>query len=278
MIRVIRENYHGVCMSDQSVESVLTKLTADTATQWQVVGEVLCDLERMSGVSLSGDTWQEVVAEKLAALGHPVSQGHLYKVRRSYAFAVHALPYLELPNQVLANAKISAVEVAERLYRLDTDAGYDALKACADEQNPATGSEIKRLYESFLERHPERRNPKQVAWVERKKPGTQNTNELSDGEVYSVQEPAVADKPTAGSLTDHLLGAEAWLTVLQPVISKLHDMEVNKRKQNEEISRLEEENEELRREIKEARQHEQLASEALKDVRMELVKSQKYGF
>lgn len=256
-------------MDDRTVDAILGKLTADTASQWQVVGEVLHELEKLSGVAPSGDTWQEAVSERLQAIGHPVSQGHLYKVRRSYNFMVGSLRSLGLSKELLSAAKISAVEVAERLSRLDQDEGHDALRACVDAESPATSSEIRRRYDDFLERHPDRRNLKQIAWVGRRN-RTDDPDEVRPSDGMASDREMVGSGPVSNALAEPLSGADSWLAVLQPVISKLHDMEVSLRDREHIIKQLEEENSELRREIREARQHEQLASEALRDARKEL--------
>lgn len=267
-------DYHGGGVSMQPAESILAKLKSDTAGHWQAVGKVLLDLEGISGVSRSGETWPEVIVERLAALGHPVSQGHLYKVRRGFAFAARALHHLGLPEEVLERAKIGAVDLAERLYRLDADAGYSALKACVDEQSPATASDIKKLYDRFLESHPERRNPKQVAWVERKKHTAQDAKLATDDSAAASGD----DVPKVGSPEDNAPvdlwpDAKPWLPALQPVIMRLRDLEEDIRARDEHIRLLEEENEELRRAVREARQHEQILSDELRDASARLLGS-----
>lgn len=148
--------------------AVLASLTKATAGQWQRVGAVLRDLERISPVSGDGRTWHEVVRARLDELGHPVSPGHLHKVRRSHAFLSEGIRHLGLAEADAARARIASVETAERLHQIDADEGWAALRDCLDPASPATQAQVRARLDAYLEAHPDRRTPKQVAWARRR--------------------------------------------------------------------------------------------------------------
>ncbi|MCZ0962380.1 hypothetical protein [Paracoccus benzoatiresistens] len=148
-------------------ENSLRDLTQEQAKNWVTVGRLLFELEAHSRGDASGRPWQDVLREKLTELGAPISAGHLYKVRRAYAFLhAHAQGYVE---QSSAEApKISSVEVAERLHRLDPQEGLKAL-ADAVGPDPVPYVDLKKRYDEALESRPEMKSPRQVAWETRKK-------------------------------------------------------------------------------------------------------------
>ncbi|MBM2294906.1 hypothetical protein JQX09_23540 [Sulfitobacter pseudonitzschiae] len=149
---------------DTEAEKYLRELDGDGGKNWVVIGHVLSELEKHSRSSTSGQAWQDVVKERLAAAGSAVSAGHMYKIRRAYKFLeeqeVDALHLNVVP-------KISAIEVSERLFRLDAESGREALSDALAEV-PIAYVDLKKRYESVLESKPEMKSPRQLAWEARR--------------------------------------------------------------------------------------------------------------
>lgn len=144
----------------------LQQLTPEQAVNWVQIGSVLRDLEAISRAAPSGRSWQELLRARLEELGAPVSSGHLYKIRRAANFLFEQAPE-HLPEEALQEAKISAVEVAERLFRLQPHEGRKAL-ADALGTDPATFVELQARYEHALKSAPHMRSPRQLAWQARR--------------------------------------------------------------------------------------------------------------
>lgn len=154
-------------ISDQA-EPILQRLGLRAADDWLTLGRVLVDLERVSRASEDGNSWQTEVSKRLKSLGHEMSAGHLYKVRRVYDFLEEGVRKLGLDTNCMAGAKLSSLEVAERLYRLDPVAGEAALAACLRPSDPAGLAEIKAMYDRHVAAHPERMTPRQLGWMARR--------------------------------------------------------------------------------------------------------------
>ena len=152
-----------------SADKFLGELTATTATDWRAVGHVLTSLEKTGRTAHDGEQWVHKVQKRLTDVGHTVSAGHLHKVRRAYNFLSSSMELDRIPQKYAVNAKISSIEIAERLYQLDASEGSRALTACLDPDNPATAADIKKRYDSFVEQHPEKKNVMHAAWEQRKK-------------------------------------------------------------------------------------------------------------
>lgn len=150
-------------------DKLLGELTAPTATDWRVVGHVLTSLEKTGRTAHDGEQWVHKVQKRLTDVGHTVSAGHLHKVRRAYNFLSSSMELDTIPQKYVVNAKISSIEIVERLYQLDAGEGSRALAACLDPDSPATAADIKKRYDSFVEQHPEKKNAMHAAWVQRKK-------------------------------------------------------------------------------------------------------------
>jgi hypothetical protein len=149
---------------DTEAEKYLRKLHGDGAKNWIVIGYVLSKLEKYSRSSAAGRPWQEVVRARLADAGFTVSGGHMYKIRRAYKFLeeqnVDALHLKAVP-------KISSIEIAERLFRIDEEAGRSALSDALAEV-PTPYVDLKKRYENFLKAKPEMKSPRQLAWEARR--------------------------------------------------------------------------------------------------------------
>lgn len=151
-----------------SADLILKQLADRPTEDWLTIGRVLSQLELLSRASDTGSSWQNVVADVLESGGTKMSPGHLHKIRRVYGFMEKGMKHLGLPFEEMSFAKLSSVEVAERLFRIDADAGYAALAACLRPQNPAKLTEIKALYDQHLASHPERMSPRQLGWRARR--------------------------------------------------------------------------------------------------------------
>lgn len=145
-------------------ETHLRALDGDTAASWLTVGRVLSALERQSRAAPSGSPWQDIVRERLERAGQPVSTGHLYKIRRAHQFLEECAPEAVTQDPP---PRISSVEVAERLYRLDPEAGKQALHDILGPK-PITYLDIKKRYEGVLEAKPEMKSARHIAWDRRK--------------------------------------------------------------------------------------------------------------
>ncbi|MCL1629472.1 hypothetical protein M3N55_12095 [Roseibaca sp. V10] len=148
-------------------EHSLRNLTQEQAKNWVTIGRLLFELEAYSRGDASGRPWQDVLRDKLTELGAPISAGHLYKVRRAYAF-LHTHAPGDLEQGGAEAPKISSIEVAERLYRIDAQEGLKAL-ADAVGPSPVPYVDLKKRYDEALESRPEMKSPRQVAWETRKK-------------------------------------------------------------------------------------------------------------
>jgi len=149
---------------DTEAEKYLRELHGDGAKNWIVIGYVLSKLEKHSRSSTSGRPWQEVVRARLADAGFTVSGGHMYKIRRAYRFLaeqnVDALHLKTVP-------KISSIEIAERLFRIDEEAGRSALSDALAEA-PTPYVDLKKRYDELLKAKPEMKSPRQLAWEARR--------------------------------------------------------------------------------------------------------------
>lgn len=153
-------------VEQQEIEQRLTSLTPDDARNWIVIGRLLIDLEAHSRADSSGRPWQDVVRNRLEELGAPISSGHIYKIRRAIGFLIEHAPDAATPENS-SPPKISAIEVADRLYRLDPDAGKAALEDVVG-PDQVTYVELQKRYRDALEAHPEMKSPRQIAWETRR--------------------------------------------------------------------------------------------------------------
>jgi hypothetical protein len=151
----------------QDIQQRLLSLTRDDAESWIMIGRLLLDLEAQSRADSNGLPWQDVVRNRLDELGVSVSSGHIYKIRRAVGFLIEHAPDAAAPENS-APPKISAIEVAERLYRLDPAAGKKALNDVVG-PDPVTYVELQRRYSDALAAHPEMKSPRQIAWEARRK-------------------------------------------------------------------------------------------------------------
>lgn len=154
-------------MEQQEIEERLLSLTHDDAKNWIVIGRLLLDLEAHSRADPAGRPWQDVVRSRLEELDASISSGHIYKVRRAIAFLIEHAPEA-IASGSASQPKISAIEVAERLYRLDPEAGKKALDDVVG-PNPVTYVELQKRYNDALEANPEMKSPRQAAWEIRRK-------------------------------------------------------------------------------------------------------------
>ena len=229
--------------SSPSTGKLLNELTPETATDWRTVGRILTSLEKSGRISSDGEQWINIVREKLTMLGHKVSAGHLHKVRRAYSFLKSSMEVDRIPEKYASNAKISSIEIAERLYQLDSAEGSEALAACLNPTNPATAADIKKRYENFVKRHPEKKNAMHAAWEQRKK-----TDEPQN-------RPEGAQKNNARSI----------LVELQQYVSSL---ETGLSVKDANIETLEEELSETKRLLAEVEHELSIVKDELKDLRM----------
>ncbi|MBB75662.1 MAG: hypothetical protein CMJ75_14245 [Planctomycetaceae bacterium] len=149
---------------DPELEAHLQALDGTEGQDWLTIGRTLASLEAHSRSAPSGKPWPDVVRERLEQAGHPISPGHLSKIRRAHAFMTEHGPQ---PLDLEKAPKISSIEVAERLFRLDEDAGTKALSD-ALARDPVAYVELKRRYDEVLASRPQMRSPRQLAWEARR--------------------------------------------------------------------------------------------------------------
>ena len=184
---------------------ILSTLTPENAGDWQLVGRVMSELNSVSEVTPAGGTWHDVLLEALAERGNPISSGHLYRIRRAFDFLKNGMAARGIPKERAALAKISSLDQAERLFQLDREAGLAALEACLDIKNPATKADIQKLYENYLDNHPEKKTPMQVAWERRKSNQARPTFE----ETHSVEAGALSITTMLRKIGDYVAGLES---------------------------------------------------------------------
>lgn len=134
---------------------------------WLRVADVLTGLERKSRRGPDGRAWLEIVREHLEALGHPRTTGHLRKMRRAYAFLQTAIASRDkVPDEdALERVALTALETAERIARLDPEAGQAAIDACL---NGATAAKLEALYAQVRTTQAAQLTPRQLAWEARR--------------------------------------------------------------------------------------------------------------
>lgn len=171
-------------MVKDEAEDTLKQLDDADVSDWVTIGRVLTSLENRSRTEPSGRPWQEVVKERLSKLGGTISSGKLYKIRRAYRFLEEVRPdalSLKTP------PRISSVEVSERLYRLEEDAGRQAL-ADALGPKPAPYVGLKQRYDDALAANPEMRTPRHVAWEARRRSQSTSDEEASNARAEPVSQ------------------------------------------------------------------------------------------
>lgn len=202
----------GDLMDKTPEEDLLKALTADRAACWIDVAETLAGLEALSRVSQNGRAWHDVMKDHLATLGLQISSGHIYKIRRAYSFLKKHVPSGMSVDQ-LRRVKVSAVEVSERLFRLDPAAGLRALhEAVADDPTPYV--ELHARYESAMAAQPAMKSPRQLAWDTRRSghpPKVEAGNQTAEGEkkktsrshgpLVASHEPVPSQELTAAATT-----------------------------------------------------------------------------
>jgi len=243
-----------------TVEEIMSALPADaaaaagTTVDWRTLGQVLSQLDAVSQVASDGRTWVDVVHHHMKEIGAPVSKGHLHKVRRAYAFLVSGIDFLELPADRKQLAKISSVELAQRLYQHDTEAGMDALAACLDNEKPAALWQIQELYDEYIHKHPDAQNPLQAAWKMRR-------NAKSEDSSLSADQPSLkADK----SNFDQLLAQVS--AHMDAMTEKLRDRDAQ-------IQALRDDAAEAEVALTQVEQHLALALDEIKSLKHELLKA-----
>lgn len=228
--------------------AILSELTPENSGDWQRVGDVMRRLNQISEVSADGRAWHDVVLEALAANGHQISSGHLHRIRRTYQFLKEGMWEREIPKEREGLAKISSLDQAERLFQLDHEAGLDALEACLDIKKPATKVDIQKRYEDYLVAHPEKKTPMQAAWDRRRSPKETTASEADV--VRHVGTQTASASATLRRIADHV-------TVLETAA----------RKDAAKIAELERELLDVNAELVETKQHLQITSEELEDIR-----------
>ena len=166
--------------------SRLEGLTDTEAANWLKVGRLLLELEQISPADAAGRPWQEALLERLQALGQAMSPGHLYKMRRAAKFLVEHAPE-GVDESTLEEAPISAVEVAERMYRLDPDEGLQALTDALPPR-PKSYLDLKERYDALRKEKPHLLSARQLAWKNRRA-GSPDKSASSQTETTPLQTP-----------------------------------------------------------------------------------------
>lgn len=151
--------------------ALLESLTQQNADNWATVASVLIALEAVSSASPDGRSWHDVVAARLTELGHPVSLGHLRKIKRVWRFILAQGSKITTDGRPLGpadmdKASLLAIETTVRLHDLDPQAGLEALKDCL---SGLPNSEIQSRLQSAQTTYPERLSPRQIGWNTRRK-------------------------------------------------------------------------------------------------------------
>lgn len=238
-------------------ETYLRLLDGEAAGNWLLVGHVLSALEQHSLASPNGALWQDAIKERLEKAGHPVSTGHLYKIRRAHQFIQELAPTAVSQTPP---PKISAVEVAERLHRLDPEAGKQALQDVLGPK-PAAYVEIKKRYDQALEAKPEMKSARHLAW-EKRKPDAPLSEFRSRAEgVFSgsekgasAEELGIVDLPDDiqqlfGDMVE-MLWASAWSKASKMFSLKVDELGLKVKQLEEELELQQEENRLLQEECK----------------------------
>jgi hypothetical protein len=233
--------------TNESMSSALSELTGTSASDWRNVGRVLTELESKSRIAPDGEQWISKVVEKLGDIGHSVSIGHLHKVRRAYGFLTSGMKLMEIPEENSGIAKVSSIEIAERLYQIDSKAGFEALAACLDPSKPATAASIKKRYDTYLEKHPTKKSAMHAAWEQRKKTPTSKNAAPADHDGDSMHS-------------------------LSVVVSQVQK---EARKKDEMIKELQEDLSETRRLLAEVQYELAIMTDQLKDANQEILGSKR---
>ncbi len=149
-------------VEDPSCKQRLESLVGTKATDWTEIGRLLLDLESGSRANESGQPWQDVIRAQLDSAGAPISAGHIYKIRRAYAFLREQGKEAIVSDRSIP-PKISSIELVERLFRIDRDAGIAALEE-ALAPIPVPYVELKRRYDAIVDANPDMKSAHQVAW------------------------------------------------------------------------------------------------------------------
>lgn len=152
-------------LSDEALLAQLDKASGDPG--WLRVAHVLTGLEQRSRRGPDGRAWLEIVRERLEKSGHPRSVGHLRKMHRAYAFLQSAIESRDkVPDMAaLERVVLTALETAERISRLDPEAGQTAVDACL---NGATAAKLEALYDQVRTTQAAQLTPRQLAWEARR--------------------------------------------------------------------------------------------------------------
>lgn len=154
----------------RSLEGFRTKLArTEPSGVWLLIGDTISDLEAILPQSPDGRPWTEVVRDLHEGLGYGgLSVGHVQKVRRIRNFVRRELGLENalFPDSTLVRAQVSALEVAERFHAIDPDRGRAALISCVRDRRKFV--ELKREYDAYLEKNPERLPRKQATWLRKR--------------------------------------------------------------------------------------------------------------
>jgi len=227
---------------------ILSELTSENSGDWQRVGDMMRRLNQISEVSADGRPWHDVMLEALAVHGHQMSSGHLHRIRRAFQFLEEGMTEREIPKERAGLAKISSLDLAERLFQLDREAGLDALEACLDIKKPATKVDIQKRYEDYHAAHPEKKTPMQAAWDRRRK--------KQDKPVFEVDAARIVEAD-----------ATTVSTMLRTIACYVTDLETASRQDAEKIAELEEEVLDVRAELTKTKRHLQILSEEFDDLK-----------
>lgn len=140
---------------------------------WLAIGDALAELEELSLRAENGRSWQQVLLDDLEARGHQVTAGHLHKLKRVRNFVRRYPGQRALTDAQIYKAQISAIEIAERLHKLDADAGWQMFEECLDGLSFA---DAKRRYDKFQDEHQDVLPPRQAAWRKKRELDPQDSD------------------------------------------------------------------------------------------------------
>jgi len=160
---------------NQTADALLAKLDEKEGGNWLTVARVLTALEAQSRRGPDGRVWLDIVMQRLEQTGQKKTPGHLRKMRRAFAHLRDALPHLDLDEDTVVEQAIglTALETAERIARLDRDAGRAALRECI---TGASSAKLQQMYDAARAEHADQMTARQLAWETRR--------QTSKGSVY----------------------------------------------------------------------------------------------
>lgn len=227
-------------MATLDAERNLLELTKKQSGNWALVGMLLLELESQSRTDATGRPWQDRLLDRLLEVNASISAGHLYKIRRAATF-LQEQAQGAIRQAIEYPPKISSIEVAERLFRIDQHKGLQALHDALG-PDPVPYIDLKKRYDEALTAHPEMRSPRQIAWEARRKAtgAIKKPNEASEDQDNKTEK----QLGPSGAIHEQVLSIlakswkEGWEAALSQNMSEIEELRDQLREREEEIKIL----------------------------------------